>query len=42
VAIIVGVSTLVLEAWMLIEAAILWPKVRGIVEVVPAKASRAG
>lgn len=42
VAIIVGLSTLVLEAWMLIEAAILWPKVRGVVEAVPANARQAG
>ncbi len=32
VAIIVGVSTLVLEAWMLIEALILWPKAKGVLE----------
>ena len=28
----VGITTLLLEAWMLIEAAILWPKVRGVME----------
>ncbi|QDT03277.1 Carbon starvation protein A [Rubripirellula lacrimiformis] len=32
VVIIVGMSTLVLEAWMLVEAVILWPKVKGILE----------
>ena len=32
VVIVVGVTTLVLELWMLIEAAILWPKVRGVLE----------
>ncbi len=32
VIIIVGISTLLLEAWMLIEAIILWPKVKGILE----------
>ena len=32
VAIIVGISTLALEAWMLVEALILWPKVKGILE----------
>ncbi|NNE00137.1 MAG: hypothetical protein HKN47_22690, partial [Pirellulaceae bacterium] len=42
VAIVIGVSTLVLEAWMLVEALVLWPKVRGVVEVVPAKAGQAG
>ena len=36
VAIGVGISTLALEAWMLIEAAILWPKVKGIIEVATA------
>jgi carbon starvation protein len=41
VAILIGVSTLLLEAWMLIEALILWPKVRGVVEAVPAKAAEA-
>lgn len=42
VVIVVGVSTLLLEAWMLIEAIIMWPKVKGIVEavaVVPARES---
>ncbi len=34
VAIVVGVATLALEAWMLVEAVILWPKVKGIVESV--------
>ena len=34
VAIVIGVSTLALEAWMLIEALILWPRVKGIVETV--------
>jgi carbon starvation protein len=33
VVIVVGVSTLLLEAWMLIEAVILWPQVKGIMEV---------
>jgi carbon starvation protein len=32
VAIVVGISTLILEAWMLVEAFILWPQVRGVVE----------
>lgn len=41
VVIIVGVTTLALEAWMLIEAAILWPEVRGIPEV-DAKAKATG
>jgi carbon starvation protein len=34
VVIIVGSATLVLEAWMLVEAMILWPKVKGIAEAV--------
>lgn len=34
VVIVVGVSTLILEAWMLLEAVILWPKVRGVLETV--------
>ncbi len=39
VVIVVGVSTLILEAWMLVEAMILWPKVRGVLEnVAPAPA----
>jgi len=35
----VGIATLLLEAWMLVEAMILWPKVKGIMEVaaVPLK-----
>lgn len=36
VAIIVGVSTLVLEGWMLIEALILWPRAKGVLERVSA------
>ncbi len=42
VAIVIGVSTLLLEAWMLVEALILWPQVRGVVETVPAKVAQAG
>jgi carbon starvation protein len=43
VVISVGVSTLLLEAWMLVEAAIIWPKVKGVVETVTAaQASGAG
>ena len=34
VVIVVGVSTLIPEAWMLVEAMILWPKVRGVLENV--------
>lgn len=34
VVIVVGVSTLILEGWMLVEAVILWPKVRGVLEAV--------
>ncbi len=37
VVIVIGATTLVLEAWMLVEAIILWPKVKGMVEAaVPA------
>jgi carbon starvation protein len=32
VVIFVGSATLILEAWMVVEAAILWPKVKGILE----------
>ena len=43
VVIIVGVSTLLLEAWMLIEAVIMWPKAKGVLEAVSAApASNAG
>ncbi|TWU47189.1 Carbon starvation protein A [Rubripirellula tenax] len=38
----VGIATLVLEAWMLIEAAILWPRVRGILETPAAVPNREG
>ncbi|MDC0295521.1 carbon starvation protein A [bacterium] len=34
IAIFVGGSTLLLEIWMVIEAVILWPKVRGVLELV--------
>ena len=34
VIIVVGVATLILEVWMLIEAIILWPKVKGVMESV--------
>jgi carbon starvation protein len=29
----VGIATLVLEAWMLVEAVILWPRVKGVLEI---------
>ncbi|MFK8112679.1 MAG: carbon starvation protein A [Rubripirellula sp.] len=32
VVIVVGITTLVLEGWMIIEAIILWPQVKGILE----------
>lgn len=35
VVIFVGIATLVLEVWMIVEAFILWPKVKGIVEELP-------
>ncbi len=30
--IVIAVATLALEAWMLVEAALLWPRVKGVVE----------
>ena len=44
VVIVVGIATLILEAWMLVEAVILWPKVKGVAESVatPRAASGAG
>jgi len=30
--VLIGVATLILEAWMIVEALLLWPKVRGVVE----------
>jgi carbon starvation protein len=36
VVIVVGVTTLVLEAWMVIEAIIIWPRVKGVLESVAA------
>lgn len=43
VVIVVGISTLVLEAWMLVEAILIWPKVKGVVEsVVPSTPQQAG
>ena len=38
IVILVGGITIVLEAWMLIEALILWPRVKGIVESIGAGA----
>ncbi|KAA1258500.1 Carbon starvation protein A [Rubripirellula obstinata] len=35
IVIFVGSATLVLEAWMIIEAVILWPKVKGVLENNP-------
>ncbi len=32
VVIIIGAATLALEVWMIIEAALLWPRVRGVME----------
>ena len=32
VVIIIGIATMILEVWMLIEACLLWPQVRGILE----------
>lgn len=36
VVIVIGVSTLLLEGWMLIEAMIMWPKVKGVLETISA------
>ena len=30
--IVIGIATLALEVWMVIEAVLLWPKVRGVME----------
>lgn len=35
VVIIVGIATLILELWMVVEAILLWPRVRGILEEAP-------
>ena len=32
VLIIIGIATLALEIWMIVEALLLWPKVRGVLE----------
>ena len=32
VVVFVGVATLLLEAWMIVEAALLWPRVKGVLE----------
>jgi carbon starvation protein len=35
VIIVIGISTLALEAWMLLEAVLMWPQVKGIAESAP-------
>lgn len=42
VVIVIGVSTLLLEGWMLVEAVIMWPKVKGIVEAVATVPAESG
>ena len=32
IVVVIGISTLVLEVWMLMEAFLMWPKVKGITE----------
>ena len=32
VVIVVGIATLIIEAWMIVEAIRLWPKVKGVLE----------
>jgi carbon starvation protein len=32
VVVVVGVATLALEAWMIVEAALMWPRVKGVLE----------
>jgi carbon starvation protein len=39
VAILVGSATLILEFWMIVEALILWPKVKGVIETIDGKGS---
>jgi carbon starvation protein len=41
IVIVIGATTVVLEAWMLVEAVILWPKVRGVLESVASKPAEA-
>jgi carbon starvation protein len=31
----IGISTLALEVWMLLEAVLMWPQVKGITEAAP-------
>ncbi|GAB4107973.1 MAG: hypothetical protein Kow00105_12990 [Phycisphaeraceae bacterium] len=40
--IVIAFATLLLEAWMMIEAALLWPKVRGVLEPQAVEAVQAG
>ncbi len=35
-----GITTLVLEAWMLVEAIIIWPKVKGVLELAAVASKR--
>jgi carbon starvation protein len=42
VVIVVGIATLVLEAWMLVEAVILWPQVKGVAESVATSRAASG
>ena len=35
VVIVIGISTLALEGWMLLEAVLMWPQVKGIAESAP-------
>ena len=39
IVIVIGAATLLLEAWMLIEAAILWPRAKGVLESVSAESA---
>ena len=41
VVIVIGISTLALEGWMLLEAVLMWPQVKGIAESAPTGSANA-
>jgi carbon starvation protein len=42
VVVVVGLATLALEAWMIVEAALMWPRVKGVLEEALPPLERAG
>ncbi len=43
IVVLIGIATLVLEAWMIMEALLIWPKVRGVLEeALPALPTTSG